>query len=83
MHCRSLTNKLQTLELFTATTVNNHGNLLANISVNKEIILPEPFPSAVVVTFGIGGDCVIEELKFNVSIDEIFSYGKVSIIHIL
>jgi len=72
---------LQTLELFTATTIIEHGNLSAKLSINKELIQQEPFPLAVVVTYGVGGDCIIERLKFNASIDEIFSYGKVSIIH--
>jgi len=74
--CRSLTNRLQTLELFTVNTVMDSGNISVNLSADSQAILPEPFPLAVVVLYGIGGDCVIEELNFNVSIDEIFSPGK-------
>ena len=45
-----------------------------NLSMNSELILEEPFSVASVITFGIEDDCILEELVFNASIDDI--YGK-------
>ena len=73
---RSLSSKLQALELFTAITVIDSGNISVNLSKDKEFVLQEPVPLAVVVTYGIGGDCIVEELLCNISTDEIYSYGK-------
>ena len=45
-----------------------------NLSMNSELVLEEPLYIASVITFGIGGDCILEELMVNASIDDI--YGK-------
>ena len=45
-----------------------------NLSVNSTLLLEEPLFIASVITFGIDGDCILEELMMNASIDDI--YGK-------
>ena len=43
-----------------------------NLSMNSELMLKEPLYVASVITFGIGGDCILEELMINASIDNIY-----------
>ena len=45
-----------------------------NLSTNSELMLEEPLSVASVITFGIEGDCILDELIVNASIDDI--YGK-------
>ena len=40
--------------------------------MNSELILEELLSVASVITFGIEGDCIMEELIVNASIDDIF-----------
>ena len=47
---------------------------LTSLFMNNDIVLLEPISIASVITFGIGGDCLLEELIINASIDDI--YGK-------
>ena len=63
--------------------------------MNSKLILEEPLSVAFVITFGIEGDCIIEELIFNASIDDIYgnsiqiimfiichaNYGDVLVLH--
>ena len=42
--------------------------------MNSELMLEEPLSVASVITFGIEGDCLLDELIVNTSIDDI--YGK-------
>ena len=75
MFC-SLYDDFQPLELF--TVVNRSSNLSVisfNLSSNSELMLEEPLPVASVIIFGIEGDCILEELMINESIDDI--YGNV------
>ena len=44
----------------------------AYLSMNSELMLEEPLSVASVITFGIGGDCILEELIVNASIDDIY-----------
>ena len=70
--------KIQYLELLTttaATSVDRSSVMSVNLSMNSELILEEPLSVASVITFGIEGDCIMEELIFNASIDDI--YGKI------
>ena len=67
------------MELFSATTViDRNWNILVKLSMSSELILEEPLSVASVITFGIGGDCIVDELIVNASIDDI--YGKYFII---
>ena len=43
-----------------------------NLSMDSELILEEPLSVASVITFGIEGDCILEELIVNASIDDIY-----------
>ena len=43
-----------------------------NLSINSELMLEEPLFIASVITFGIEGDCFLEELMVNASIDDIY-----------
>ena len=53
--------------------VNQNMNITsANLSTNSELILEEPLSVASVITFGVRGDCVLEELIVNASIDDIY-----------
>ena len=72
--CRS--NEIQYLKLFQANTmVNQIMNISsASVSTNSELMLEEPLSVAFVITFGIEGDCILDELIVNASIDDI--YGK-------
>ena len=47
-------------------------NLSVSLSMNSELMLEEPLYIASVITFGIDGDCVLEELIINASIDDIY-----------
>ena len=40
--------------------------------MNSELMLEEPLFVASVITFGIGGDCILDELIVNASIDDIY-----------
>ena len=61
------------LELFSVTTViDQNGNISVNLSMNSEVILEEPLSVASVITFGIEGDCIMEELTVNASVDDIY-----------
>ena len=42
-----------------------------NLTINSELMLEEPLFIASVITFGIEGDCILEELMINASIDDI------------
>ena len=44
----------------------------AYLSMNSEVMLEEPLSVASVIIFGIGGDCILEELIVNASIDDIY-----------
>ena len=44
----------------------------ASLTMNNDIVLLEPIAIASVITFGIGGDCIVEELVINGSIDDIY-----------
>ena len=69
---------MQYLELFTTTTtatiINGSSVMSVHLSMHSKLILEEPLSVASVITFGIEGDCILEELVFNASIDDI--YGK-------
>ena len=43
-----------------------------SLSMDSELMLEEPLSIASVITFGIEGDCILEELMINASIDDIF-----------
>ena len=43
-----------------------------NLSMDSKLMLEEPLSVASVITFGIGGDCILEELIVNASIDDIY-----------
>ena len=47
-----------------------------NLSLNSELMLEEPLPIASVITFGIEGDCILEELIVNASIDDIYGNAQ-------
>ena len=70
--CRS--NEIQHLKLFQANTmVNQNMNISsANVSTNSKLMLEEPLSVAYVITFGIEGDCILDELIVNASIDDIY-----------
>ena len=40
--------------------------------MDSELILEEPLSIASVITFGIEGDCILERLIVNASIDDIY-----------
>ena len=69
-----LSDGIQRFKLFTATTVmvNTSTMISAYLSMNSELMLEEPLSVASVITFGIGGDCILEELIVNASIDDIY-----------
>ena len=71
---------IQYLELFLATTVfDQNGNISTiSLSMDSELMLEEPLYIASVITFGIEGDCILEELMVNASIDEIIIYGNIT-----
>ena len=65
--------EIQYLELFSANTViNQDTNISVSLSTNSEFLLEEPLSIASVITFGIEGDCILDELIFNASIDDIY-----------
>ena len=74
-------NEIQYLKLFQANTMVNQNMKISSVSLstNSELILEEPLSVASVITFGIGGDCILEKLIVNASIDDI--YGN-HIIHV-
>ena len=81
MFC-SLYDDFQLLELFTA--VNSLSNLSVvsyNLSMNSEVMLEEPLAIASVITFGIEGDCILEELMINASIDDIYGNAQENLMY--
>ena len=69
--CRS--NEIQYLELFQASTsLNQDTGISVILSTNSELMLEEPLPVSSVITFGIEGDCILDELTVNASIDDIY-----------
>ena len=71
-------NKIQNIDIFLATTVyDQNGNVSVSLSTNSELMLEEPLSVASVITFGIEGDCILDELIVNASIDDIYgnNYG--------
>ena len=54
-------------------------NLLVSLSVNSELMLEEPLFIASVITFGIDGDCILEELIINKSMDDIYGNDNAQI----
>ena len=64
--------EIRNLKLFKANTmVNQNMNISVNLSMNSELMSEEPFSVASVITFGIEGGCILEELIVNASIDDI------------
>ena len=53
---------------------NTNTSISVNLSTDSELMLEEPLSVASVITFGIEGDCILDELIVNASIDDI--YGK-------
>ena len=51
---------------------------LSVISNNSELMLEELLPIASVITFGIEGNCILEELMINASIDDIYGTEKLN-----
>ena len=52
--------------------VSTISDRLAGVAMNNDFVLLEPIAIASVITFGVGGDCIVEELVINASIDEIY-----------
>ena len=70
-------NEFHYLELFLANTViNQDTSISVNLSTNNELLLEEPLSVAFVLTFGIEGDCFLDELIVNASIDDIYGNGS-------
>ena len=44
-------------------------------------MLEEPLPVASVITFGIEGDCILEELMINASIDDIYGNAQENLMY--
>ena len=58
--------------------VNTSTMISAYLSTNSELMLEEPLSVASVITFGIEGDCILDELMVNASIDDI--YGSTNVL---
>ena len=68
--------EIQYLELFQAkTTIDQNMNISISLSMNSELMLEVPLFITSVVTFGIGGGCILEKLIVNASTDDIL-YGN-------
>ena len=52
--------------------VNTSTMISAYLSTNSELMLEEPLSVASVITFGIEGDCILDELIVDASIDDIY-----------
>ena len=67
-------NEMQYLKVFQANTMVNQSMSITSVSLStsSELILEEPLSVASVITFGIEGDCILDELIVNASIDDIF-----------
>ena len=67
-------NEMQYLKVFQANTMVNQSMsiLSVSLSTSSELILEEPLSVASVITFGIEGDCILDELIVNASIDDIY-----------
>ena len=48
-----------------------------SLSMNSELMLEEPLSISYVITFGIEGHCILEELMINASIDDIFGNDNI------
>ena len=65
--------KIQYLELFQAITmIDQNMNTSVNLSINSELMLEEPLFITYMIIFGVEGDCILEELMINASIDDIY-----------
>ena len=72
--------EIQYLELFQAKSViDQNMNISVSLSINSEVMLDTGLFIASVITFGIEGDCILEELIVNASIDDIL-YGEYVIV---
>ena len=72
--------EIQYLELFQAKSViDQNMNISVSLSMNSEVMLDTGLFIASVITFGIEGDCILEELIVNASIDDIL-YGEYAIV---
>ena len=71
-------NEIQHLKLFSVNSSSMPQNdtickpELISLSMNSQFMLKEPLLISFVITFGIDGDCILEELVVNASIDDIF-----------
>ena len=71
----SVYDDFQPLELFVVESRSSNSSISSlNLSMKSELMLEEPLFIASVITFGFGGDCILEELMINASIDDI--HGK-------
>ena len=52
--------------------LDRNRNILVKLSMNSELMLEEPLSVASVIIFGIEGDCILDELIVNASIDDIY-----------
>ena len=50
-----------------------NGHASATLSANNTLIVQEPLYVSAVVTFGIEGECILNEMMVNASIDDIIS----------
>ena len=72
--------EIQYLELFQAVTmIDQNMNTSVNLSINSELMLEEPLFISYMIIFGVEGDCILEELMINASIDEIYGNDDVCI----
>ena len=72
VYCRS--NEVQYLELFLSDTIIDQNLTISSVtlSMNSELTVEEPLSITSVIVFGIEGDCILEEMTVNASIDDIF-----------
>ena len=74
--CIYRSDEIQYLELFQARSmIDENMNISVSLSMNSEVMLETALFIASVITFGIEGDCILEELIVNASIDDIL-YGN-------
>ena len=78
--CYRLSDEIQHCKLFIASTnmVNPSAMISFGLSMNSEIMLEEPLSIASVITFGIEGDCILEQLIVNTSIDDIYGNNVIT-----
>ena len=75
-------NEIQYLELFLTKPPSLPQNDTmciqpVSLSINSQLMLEEPLSIASVITFGIEGDCTLEELMINASLDDIYGNDNV------